>query len=514
MTDKNPDSHTGAAPERLLLMQAIGKSFSGVRVLSEVSFDLFAGEVHVLAGENGAGKSTLIKVLSGVYADYRGKVVLGEQAVRFKSPQEALAGGISVIYQEISLVGPMSVADNIFLGREATLGGAWLDRRAQQEEARKLLGELGLQIDVTRAVEEYPVSVQQMIEIVKALSYNSQIIVMDEPTSTLSEPEVERLFSIIGILKARGCGIIYISHKMEEIYRIADRITVLRDGRHVGTHAAAELPRAELIRRMVGREISRLFPERSFCAGAKILQVSKLTVPGGKKSAHPLVNEVSFEVRAGEILGLAGLQGSGNSELLNGLFGTFGKLSRGSVILGGKPFEIRSPGDSIRNALALLTNDRKATGLVLEMNICHNLTLASLEKFSRGGWLNSEKEKAAGRTRMESLEIKAVSQAQEVGTLSGGNQQKVILGKWLETEPKVFLLDEPTRGVDVAVKHEIYELMNAWTQAGCAIILITSEMPELLAMSDRILVMCRGRISAEFRRGEASQEKILKAAMG
>ncbi len=504
-------------PDRLLLMQEIGKSFSGVQVLSEVKFDLFPGEVHVLAGENGAGKSTLIKILSGVHSDYRGTIRLGDRAVSFKSPQEALDSGISVIYQEISLVGPMSVADNIFLGREKTRGGpagAWLDPRSQAEGARKLLKELGLEIDVTRPVEEYPVSVQQMIEIVKALSYNARIIVMDEPTSSLSEPEVERLFSIIEILKAKGCGIIYISHKMEEIYRIADRITILRDGRYVGTRSAAELPQSELIRWMVGREISRQFPRRSFAGGETILKVERLSVHTGKESAHPAVSDISFRVRSGEILGLAGLQGSGNSELLNGLFGTFGRLGRGTVTLHGKPFKVRSPRDSIRKALALLTNDRKANGLVMQMNISHNITLASLGKFSAWGWLKSDRERQAGVNRMDSLKIKAVSAAQEVGTLSGGNQQKVILGKWLETGPQVFFLDEPTRGVDVAVKHEIYELMNQWTRQGCAILLITSEMPELLAMSDRILVMYQGRLSAEFTREEATQEKILKAAMG
>ncbi|MBN2288659.1 MAG: sugar ABC transporter ATP-binding protein [Candidatus Glassbacteria bacterium] len=502
------------SPERLLLMEDIVKSFSGVRVLDSVRFELLAGEVHVLAGENGAGKSTLIKILSGAYSDYQGTIRLGERTVNFRSPQEALANGISVIYQEISLVGPMSVADNIFLGRETVRAAGWLAPKVQQQEARRLLEELGLEVDVTRPVEEYPVSVQQMVEIVKALSYDSQIIVMDEPTSSLTEPEVERLFAIIGVLKQRGCGIIYISHKMEEIYRIADRITVLRDGRYVGTRAAAELPQAELIRWMVGREISQQFPRRDFSGGPVILKVEHLTVPGGKGAAHPLVDDVSFEVRAGEILGLAGLQGSGNSDLLNGLFGTFGATVRGSVSLEGRPFEVRSPAHSIDRSLALLTNDRKANGMVPQMSISHNLTLASLEKFSALGWIESAKEIQAGRNRMESLRIKAASLFQEVGTLSGGNQQKVILGKWLETGPRVLFLDEPTRGVDVAVKHEIYELMNQWTAAGCAILLITSEMPELLAMADRILVMYRGRVSAELDRRQATQEKILQAAMG
>jgi ribose transport system ATP-binding protein len=514
MVDDIKTRDSDGEPERLLLMSRIGKSFSGVQVLAGVDFDLRAGEVHVLAGENGAGKSTLIKILAGVHSDYRGEVKFGERAVRFSSPQDALDSGVAVIYQEISLVGPMSVADNIFLGREATRGAVLLDRRSQQEEAGKIIGELGLKIDVTRPADEYPVSVQQMVEIAKALSRESQIIVMDEPTSTLTEPEVETLFSIIGILKSRGCGIIYISHKMEEIYRIADRITVLRDGKYVGTEAAADLPETELIRWMVGREISSQFPERSCSGGDVILRVENLTVPGRAGSPYPLVDDVSFEVRAGEILGLAGLQGSGNSDLLNGLFGTFGRLARGTVCLEGKRLEIRSPRCSIGNSLALLTNDRKATGMVPEMDVESNITLASLDKFSTWGWLDSAKEKRTARQRMESLKVRAFSSLQEVGTLSGGNQQKVILGKWLETDPKVLLLDEPTRGVDVAVKHEIYALMNQWTRDGCAIILITSEMPELMAMSDRILVMCRGRVSAGFEREEATQEKILKAAMG
>lgn len=509
---KKPDG--GGTGANLLRMEGIGKSFSGVRVLTDVRFDLNAGEVHILAGENGAGKSTLIKILAGVYDDYEGEIRLDGKPVCFKSPQEAHRHGISVIYQEISLVGNLSVAENIFLGREATRTAGWLNTAGQKEQARRLLAELGLQIDISQPVEQFSVSVQQMVEIAKALSYDSQVIVMDEPTSTLTEPEVEKLFSIIGVLKARGCGIIYISHKMEEIYRIADRITVLRDGRWVGTAQASELSQDQLIRWMVGREISQQFPQRSTRAGPELLEVKNFFLLDKNDPSRFVIGKVSFKVHEGEIVGLAGLQGSGNSELLHGLFGASVSLAHGEITLEGKPFAIRSPGDSIRKGLALLTNDRKANGYVPEMSVTHNITLAALERFSPVGWLNPAAEVLSSRARADSLRLKAASLDQEVSTLSGGNQQKVILAKWLETGPRVLFLDEPTRGVDVGVKHEIYELMNHWTEQGCAILLITSEMPELLAMADRILVMYRGRVTAEFTREDATQEKILKAAMG
>ena len=495
-------------------MEGIGKSFSGVRVLSGVRFDLRPGEAHILAGENGAGKSTLIKILAGVYPDYEGTISLGGRPVRFKSPQEAHAHGISVIYQEISLVGGLSAAENIFLGREKVRGGGWLDFSEQRRQARALLAELGLEIDPDAPVEQFPVSVRQMIEIAKALSFAARVIVMDEPTSSLTGPEVEKLFGIIEVLKKRGCGIIYISHKMEEIYRIADRITVLRDGNYIGTATPAVLGRDELIRWMVGREIREQFPRRQGQPGAPLLEVKDFTLRETGPAGRKVVDSCSFELRGGEIVGLAGLQGSGNSELLHGLFGAFGGRAAGEVRLEGRPFRFRSPRDSVREGLALLTNDRKATGCVPEMSVTRNITLAALDKFSPLGWLRPALEERAGRERASSLRIRAASLGQEIGTLSGGNQQKVILARWLETSPRVLFLDEPTRGVDVGVKHEIYELMNDWTAEGCAILLITSEMPELLAMADRILVLCRGTLTAEFSREEATQEKILKAAMG
>jgi ABC-type sugar transport system ATPase subunit len=491
----------------------MGKAFGGVPVLRGVDFDLRAGEVHVLAGENGAGKSTLIKILAGVHTEYEGEIRMAGRPVRFRSRHEASGRGISVIHQELSLVNAMSVVDNLFLGEECVRAGFWVDNGAQRARARALLAPLGLDVDLFRPVEDYPVSTRQMIEIAKALAFNARVFVMDEPTSALTDPEVERLFEIIGDLKRRGCGIIYISHRLEEIYRVADRITVLRDGEHIGTAPAAELPQPKLVAWMVGREISQHFPERPSRFGAERLAVRDFSVPDPVGIGRRVVEDVSFSVRAGEVLGFAGLQGSGNSELFNGLFGAYGRLGGGTVRLDGRPLAPTSPSRSIREGLALLTNDRKRTGRVGSLTIRENITLASLPRFSPGGWLRRGREAEAGERHRGSLAIRSASLEQEVLELSGGNQQKTVLAKWLETQPKVLLLDEPTRGVDVGAKHDIYELMNAWTAQGMAILLITSEMPELLAMSDRIVVMHRGRIAGEFGRG-ASQEEILRAAMG
>jgi len=500
--------------KKILTMWGICKEFSGVRVLDDVKFDLYSGEVHVLAGENGAGKSTLIKILAGVHTDYEGKIQLEEQIVKFKSPNDAAKNGVSVIHQEMSLIPGMSVEDNIFLGREMMRGFGWLDKNSQKNKSKTLLEQLGIDLDVSHPIEEFPISIQQMIEIAKALSYESRIIIMDEPTSALTDPEVERLFSIIKNLKSRGCGIVYISHRMEEIYKIADRITVLRDGKYIGTAPVNDLPQKELIRWMVGREISDYFPRHSLNLGDERFKVEQFSLPDPSDTKRIFIRDVSFKVHSGEILGLAGLQGSGKSELLNGIFGACGKMAKGKVWIDGEPFEILSPLHSINNGLAFLTNDRKAYGVIPGMCITHNITLSSLDEFSPYGWLNPGREKETAKNYLKSLSIKTTSIEREVSTLSGGNQQKVVLAKWLAAKPKVLLLDEPTRGIDVGAKQDIYEMMNQWTKAGLAIVLITSEMPELLAMADRIIVLHRGRITAEFKREEASQEKILQAAMG
>jgi len=353
-----------------------------------------------------------------------------------------------------------------------------------------------------------------MVEICKAISFNCRILVMDEPTSALTDVEVRRLFGIIDRLKKAGCGIIYISHKMEEIYEIADRITVLRDGRYIGTARASDLDQSKLVNWMIGRELKQQFPRHKSEQGGVRLSITDFSVPDPTGKPAPAVDNVSLSVRSGEILAIAGLQGSGNSELLNGIFGTYGASVRGAAELDGRPYVPRNPASAIKSGVSLLTNDRKGTGLVPEMSIVHNVTLASLEKCSPFGWLRPHRELEAAQRQREALNIRAASLKMWVQSLSGGNQQKVAMAKWIETQPKVLLLDEPTRGVDVGAKHEIYELMNIWTQQGIAIILITSEMPELLAMSDRIIVMHRGRITGEFAASEATQESVLHAAMG
>jgi len=411
------------------------------------------------------------------------------------------------------LIGSLTVVENIFLGKEFSRCG-WLNKSKMFEYSQKVLADLDLSIDLSRPVDEFPIGVQQMIEIAKALAFNAKIIVMDEPTSALTEPEVEKLFEIITTLKKNGCGIIYITHKMEEIYQIADRITVLRDGRYIGTEAASNLPQSELVRWMVGRELNQQFPRHTPPVGRPRLYVKDIFVRGTVTNPSPRVNEISFSVRAGEILGIAGLQGSGNSELLNAIFGVYGKDAKGQITIDDITSFPNKPASAMKQGMALLTNDRKANGLVMDMNIVENTTLAALPCFSPRGWLRPKTERQQTQKMVDLLKLKADSIFQGVDVLSGGNQQKVVMAKWIQTVPKVFLLDEPTRGVDVGAKHEIYELMNQWTDRGIAIVLITSEMPELLAMSDRIIVMHRGQITAEFSQEQATQEKILQAALG
>ncbi len=497
----------------LIVMKGMCKSFSGVSVLEDVDFEIFPGETHVLAGENGAGKTTLIKILAGVYTDYKGSIQIEEKSVHPASPQEANELGVAVIHQELSLVPSMTVVDNIFLGRPITRGG-FVDYALQRREALRLMKRLGLELNVDACVEELPIAMQQVVEIAKVLSHDAKVIIMDEPTSALNAPEVEKLFSLIRDLKSTGCGIVYITHKMEEIQRIADRISVLRDGRLVGTAPASRLEMKELIRWMIGREISQQFPRHKPQIGENRLEIRDFSVFPEGIHARPAVARISLSVRSGEILGIGGLQGSGASELLMGLFGAYGKNVHGEMLLDGEPVSIYSPREAIDHGIALLTNDRKSTGLVLSMSIIANATLASLERFSPAGWRRPYQERVDTEKAVKYLNIRAASLDMNVNELSGGNQQKVVITKWLQTEPQLFLLDEPTRGIDVGAKREIYDLMNEWTSRGIALILISSEMPELLAMSDRIAVMHRGRLMAEFSRDQASADRILEAAMG
>jgi ABC-type sugar transport system ATPase subunit len=509
-------------PVKLLQLSNIGKRFGANRVLESVSFDLFAGEVHVLAGENGAGKTTLIRILAGIYPEHEGTLELGGRSVRFRNPIEASRHGISVIHQELSLVESMSVADNICLGREAArAGGLWLDRRAQLERVGELCARLDLRFsreDLDRRAEQFPLSVKNRIEIAKALAGDARVIVMDEPTSALNHAEVERLFALIENLKGRGCGIIYITHKMEEIYRVADRITVLRDGRRVGTAAAADCPPPTLIRWMIGRDLAEQFAPRagSPAAGGRAPRfvVSHFTVPRPGPGRPPAVEDLSIGVGAGEIVGFAGLQGAGCSELFNGLFGAYGAVCGGRVEIDGEPVRPESPGVSIRRGLAFLTGDRKGTGLVLGMSVERNMSLSSLVRVSPWGVLAPGLERSLAEHYVGALGIRLDSVDQETGALSGGNQQKVALAKWLATRPRVLLLEEPTRGVDVGAKHEIYRLLRGLAAEGLAILLISTELPELLGLCDRVVALHRGRVTGVFDRCAATPERVLAAAMG
>jgi ribose transport system ATP-binding protein len=500
-------------PPTLVRLTGITKRFGPVTVLREVQFEGRAGEVHVLAGENGAGKSTLIKILAGIHTDFQGSIELDGRPVRPRSPLEANALGVAVIHQELSLIGPMSVADNIFLGRTPTRAG-FVQEAKQHEAARHWLHELGLELDVSQPVERFPVATRQLIEIAKALSQNARVIVMDEPTSALNAPEVNTLFALIQSLKQRGCCLIYITHKMEEIERIADRVTVLRDGQWVGTASAAELPPPKLIQWMVGRDLGEQFPRRAQHPGAERLRLESFSVFSSGFSSRPAAAGVSLTVRAGEVLGLGGLQGSGASELLLGLFGAYGAATRGRLFLENTEQRFTAPRQAIDAGVALLTNDRKASGLVLSLSIIANATLAGLRPLTPGGWRRPGRERQAAEAITAPMRLRAASLESEVGSLSGGTQQKVALAKWLQIRPRLLLLDEPTRGIDIAAKREIYQWVEQWTAEGIAILLITSEMPELLTLSDRIVVFHRGRVTAEFSRSQASPESILAAAMG
>lgn len=498
-------------------MEHISKSFSGVPVLKNVSFDVQPGEVHVLAGENGAGKSTLIKILAGVHTDYRGTINLDDKPIRFDSPASATRAGVSVIYQEMSLIGSMSIADNLFLGRERSVA-AWLLRARQRQLATAALQTLGLDIDVNSHVDEFPIAVRQLIEIAKAVSLEARVLVMDEPTSALADAEVDRLFALIAQLKAKGCGIVYISHKMQEIYRVADRITVLRDGTHVITAPAAELPANDLVRSMVGRDLrqhlGRCEAPPRHPDDRPMIELRGLTLRDPAGTQRRLLDDVALDAYRSEIVALAGLQGSGCSEVLNVLFGVFGSKLTGEARVAGKPYRIASPRHAIRRGLALLTNDRKETGALLERPVRENLTLAALWAFSPGGLIRKSSERDTAREYQQRLNIRLSSLEQPLASLSGGNQQKVLLAKWLITKPRILLLDEPTRGVDVGAKQEIYDLIFRLRDQGCAILLVTTEMPELLALADRIVVLHRGRVTAQLAGRNATQEQVLNAAMG
>jgi ribose transport system ATP-binding protein len=490
----------------VLEMRNVRKTFPGVVALDDVSFDLRRGEVHVLLGENGAGKSTLMKILSGAYQKDGGRVLLDGREVEIRSPRHARALGVSIIYQELNLIPHLSAAENIFLGREPASLPGLVDRRAMREEARRILTGLGAEFDPRRPVKELSVAGRQMVEIAKAVSLDARILIMDEPTSALTEREIRELFARIRRLKAEGAAIIYISHRLEELFEIGDRVTVLRDGRRVATRDIRDVAKPELIRLMVNRELTQQFPKVSAPRGREVLRVEQLT-------RHGALEDISFSLFEGEVLGIAGLLGSGRTELARVLFG-LDRADSGGIHLKGKPQRITSPRRAINLGLGFLTEDRKTQGLVLPLSVQENICLPSIERFSRLGVMRPDEETRAAGQYIRDLRIKAAGPRHKVVYLSGGNQQKVVLGKWLCARGDILIFDEPTRGIDVGSKAEIYQLMNQLTAAGVAVIMISSELPEILGMSDRILVMHRGRISGEFAAAEATQEKILHCALG
>jgi rhamnose transport system ATP-binding protein len=493
----------------LLELEGIGKQFPGVKALEGVRFSIDAGEIHALLGENGAGKSTLIKIISGVYRPDEGSVRLDGEVVHLDSPHDAQARGIATIYQELSLYPELTVAENIFMGhapRRKVGPLSILDWKATNDRARELLASLNIHdMDVRRKVGTLSVGNRQRVEIAKALSINARILIMDEPTAALTETDVERLFEIVRLLKQREVGVVYISHRLQEVFELADTVTVLRDGRYVDTRPVAETTEDDLIRMMVGRTISDLFPKLPSEIGADVLEVRNLT-------RRPQTENVSLTVRAGEIVGLAGLVGSGRSELAQVVFGILSADS-GEVLLGGKPVHITSPAQAMKLGIAYVPEDRGTQGLVRQMKIRENLSMAVLQSLVKGGFVDRPAEKTLAAHSVQQLGIRATSIEQVVNKLSGGNQQKVVVGKWLASKPKLLIVDEPTRGVDVGAKAEIHRLMSELAQQGLGILMISSELPEVLGMSDRILVMRQGRLVAEFARAEATQENVGAAMM-
>ena len=491
----------------LLEMKNIIKSYPGVQALKGVNLTVSAGEVHALVGENGAGKSTLMKILAGAEGMDSGQILWNGEEIHLAGPLEAQKLGISMIYQEFNLVPEMSVAENIFLGREPVKSKLGIiDWKTMRTQAAQLLDRLEAHINVRLPVSALSIAEQQMVEIAKALSHKARLIAMDEPSATLTKHELAHLFRLIKDLSLAGIAVIYISHRLEEIFEICDRVTILRDGEWITTQPVSQMNREEIVRLMVGREIGQEFPKVQVPVGRVLLRVRDL-------SSANRIKRVSFEIRAGEVVGLAGLVGSGRTELAGAILGLEPKTS-GTIELEGKPMTIRSPMEAIRAGIALIPEDRKAQGLVMKASVRENVTLASLRKFSRSGFILSKKEMKSVRKMVGDLRIKTPSIDQPVQFLSGGNQQKVVLAKGLLTESKILIFDEPTRGIDVGAKQEIYHLMNALVKSGMGILMISSELPEILGMSDRILVMHEGEIMGELTRNEATQEKVMALAMG
>jgi len=493
-----------------LEMLEVSKNFPGVKALNKVTLQIKPGEVHALLGENGAGKSTLMKILSGQYSPDEGKIIYLDEEIKIKNSSEAIKLGISMIHQELSPLKDMTVAENLFIGREPRKKGL-LNKKKMNEKATEYLKEYELDVKVNSKVRELNIAQMQMLEIIRAATYNSEIVIMDEPTSSLTDEEVRILFRTIRSLQSHGVSIIYISHRIEEIFEIADRATVFRDGQYIGTKIVDETDRDELISMMVGRSVEDIFPKVNTVIKEKILEVKNLT-------RSNVFKDVSFDLRRGEILGFAGLIGAGRSEVMNSIFG-IDKSTSGEILLEGEPVSIKNPRAAIGHGIGYVTEDRKGNGLVLIHSVLENISLPTLSRINKGVVLNKRSEMERGTEYIKKLNVKTPAPRTPAGSLSGGNQQKLVIAKWMMAKPRILILDEPTRGIDVGAKAEIYTLMCKLVAEGMAIILISSEMPEVMSMCDRLIVMGNGRIKAEFSRQEIldkeiTQEKVLSVAIG
>ncbi len=501
------------ARDAILEATGIEKSFPGVRALDGVGLRVRPGRLVALLGENGAGKSTLMNVLSGVFPPDAGTIRLDGREVRFANPREAQAHGVGIVHQELNLVPHLSVAENVHLGREPRTRLGLIDYEKLHADTTAVLGRLDLHVAPDALVADLRVGQQQLVEIARAVSAEVRVLVLDEPTSSLSAHEVDVLFGVIQDLKRRGVGVVYITHKLEELARIGDDVTVMRDGRVVGEAPLAELTREEIVRLMAGREAKEIFQKSTVAPGGELLRAENISLPGDGVGRPLLVDRVSLSLRRGEVLGIFGLVGAGRTELLETLFGVHSDRATGRVAVDGRPVGFKSPRDAVAAGLAFAPEDRKRDGLVLTMSVAANASLASLDRTVRGGLVSAGREAAHVTPYIERFRVKTPSLAQLIVNLSGGNQQKVILAKWLATAPKILLLDEPTRGIDVNAKREIYAFIDELARTGLGLIVVSSELPEILALADRVLVMCEGRKTAEFARADATPERVLHAAL-
>jgi len=487
-------------------MKGIKKQFGGNYVLDNAAFELADGEIHALMGENGAGKSTLMKILTGVYTRDAGTVIVDGKEVVYKSPQEAEKAGIVFIYQEINSVFDLTVEENMFLGKEICNKFGICDKKAMRKEVNRVLDMLGVDIDPGRVISELSVGKQQMVEIAKALMVDAKVIIMDEPTAALTQTETETLFRVAKSLREKGVSIIYISHRMEEIFELCDRVTIMRDGQYIDTKPVKDITMAEIIKMMIGREIGERYPSRDVEIGGDVFEVKNLNCPG-------VFKDVNFDVRAGEVLGVSGLMGAGRTEIMQAIFGNMPHTS-GELWINGQKVQIHAPKDAIKDGIGFITEDRKTEGLMLEETISKNIAIANLKKVSHNGVLSSGTEKSMVQKSIEELHIKCTGGTHICGNLSGGNQQKVVFSKWIYTDPRILILDEPTRGVDVGAKKEIYNIINTLAGQGVAIIMVSSELPEILGMSDRILVIHEGEVAGCIENDGATQEDVMVLATG